>query len=201
MSLSPLLRVLLPTLLILSLVLQACGFRLRGAVDMPPELQTTVAEGVAAYSSLGEALSRSWRQSDARLEFDRELQGDAARLIITREELSRRTLSIDSAGRPNEYELRYQVAFNLQDAAGRSLLENQSINVTRAYQFNPDNALAMDDEEARLEKILAEDAALQMLRRITFQLRNRATTTPAEDALPVTPQVDGPDERDDETAR
>jgi len=188
-------------LLMLGLVLQACGFHLRGAVDMPPALQHTVAEGVAPYSPLGEALSRAWRQSNAQLEFERAAaDDDATRLIIAREAVSRRTLSVDSVGRPNEYELRYQVDFTLQDATGQQLLSGQNVSVNRAYQFNPDNALAMDDEEERLRKVLAEDAALQILRRVTFQLRNRPAVLPAADEAP-TPNPGQESDVDDETAR
>lgn len=189
---TPSFRYWLPALLILGLVLPACGFHLRGAVEMPPALQYTVAEGVAPYSDLGEALSRAWRQSEAQLEFGRGADVEAARLVINRDEVSRHTLSVDSAGRPNEYELRYQVDFTLRDAAGRTLLQNQGATANRAYQFNPDNALAMDDEEQRLKRVLAEDVAVQMLRRITFQLRNR----PADE-----PDAGQRDASDDETAR
>lgn len=185
-------RYRLPALLMLGLALPACGFHLRGAVEMPPALQYTVAEGLAPYSDLGEALSRAWRQSGAQLEFGRGADAEAARLVINRDEVSRRTLSVDSAGRPNEYELRYQVDFTLRDAAGRTLLKNQSAMANRAYQFNPDNALAMDDEEQRLKRVLAEDIAVQMLRRITFQVRNR----PADE-----PDAGQRDASDDETAR
>jgi LPS-assembly lipoprotein len=186
-------------LLTLGLALQACGFRLRGSVEMPPQLQQTVAEGVAAYSELGEALSRSWRQSGAQLYFDRQGEVEMARLVIKRDEVTRRTLSVDSAGRPNEYQLRYQVSFSLQDAAGAPLLADQNVSANRAYQFDPANILAMDDEEARLKKVLAEEAALQMLRRITFQLRNRPPEPPATD-----PAADGSTPANgepDETAR
>ncbi|MDZ7804134.1 LPS assembly lipoprotein LptE [Thiohalophilus sp.] len=187
-------------ILILTLALQACGFRLRGAVEMPPELQYTLAEGVAPYSALGESLSRAWRRSEAELDFERDGAGPAARLVIKRDEVTRRTLSVDSAGRPNEYELRYQVSFTLEDAGGQPLLQNQTVTVSRAYQFNPDNALAMDDEEQRLERLLAEEAALQMLRRITFQLRNRAAQ-PAPAAEEAAPAFEADNGVDDETAR
>ncbi|MFO8024213.1 LPS assembly lipoprotein LptE [Thiohalophilus sp.] len=192
-------RYWLPLLLILTLVLQACGFRLRGAVDMPPQLQYTVAEGVAPYSALGESLSRSWRLSDAKLEFG-DATGAAARLVINREDVTRRTLSVDSAGRPNEYELRYQVSFTLENADGQPLLQNQTISVRRSYQFDPNNALAMDDEEARLERLLAEEAALQMMRRITFQMRQRADQ-PAPDAEQSEPAFEADNQGDDEAAR
>ncbi|TDY01066.1 LPS-assembly lipoprotein LptE [Thiohalophilus thiocyanatoxydans] len=178
-------------LLVLSLALPACGFRLRGAVDLPPAMEHAAAEGVAQYSALGEALARSWQQSGGRLDFDADAESARTRLTITRDDLSRRTLSVDSAGRPNEYQLTYKVAFELFDADGEPLMESQSVSVNRAYQFNPDNSLAMADEEERLEQILAEEAAVQMLRRITFQLRQSAKT----------PSPSTPAERDDETAR
>ncbi|MDZ7662231.1 LPS assembly lipoprotein LptE [Thiohalophilus sp.] len=174
-------RYALLALLMLSLALPACGFRLRGAVDLPPAMEHVVAEGVGQYSPLGGALVRSWQQSGGRLDFDADAGPPRTRLVITRDDISRRTLSVDSAGRPNEYQLTYNVDFKLIDASGEPLLESQSVSVNRAYQFNADNSLAMADEEARLKRILAEEAAVQMLRRITFQLRH-----PPETTLPTT---------------
>lgn len=183
-------------LLVLILSLQACGFRLRGSVEMPPGLQQTVVDGVAAYSELGQALGRSWQQSGGQLYFDREGGAGMARLVISQDEVSRRTLSVDSAGRPNEYELRYQVNFSLQAADGSPLLDKQNVSAERAYQFDPANILATEDEEQRLKKVLAEELALQMLRRITFQLRNRPAELP--DEAPAESPVNG---NTNETAR
>lgn len=183
------------------LVLTGCGFHLRSSAEMPPVVQHTVAEGVAPYSELGEALSRSWQQSGASLSFERATSG-AARLRITRNQVTRRTLSVDSAGRPREYELSLQVAFSLLDPDGKTLLSNQSLVERRSFQFNPANILAMEDEEIRLRKILAEQAALQIQRRVSFQLRNR----PAESESSNNQDTDSinnpsPSTGPDETAR
>ena len=185
------------TVLLAALILTGCGFQLRGSTQMPPLVQQTVAEGVAAYSELGEALSRNWQQSGASLSFERATTG-AARLRITRNEVTRRILSVDSAGRPNEYELRLQVAFSLVGPEGKTLLGNQTVVEHRSFQFNPANILAMEDEEARLRKILAEQAALQIQRRVSFQLRSRpAANVPDNQDVDLNnnpPPSAGPDE-------
>lgn len=175
--------------LLVALLAASCGFHLRGAMELPPALQHTAVDGVAPYSELGEALDRAWRQSDATLLFERATGGEkTAHLQIIRDEVSRSTLAVDSAGRPTEYELHYQVTFALQDAAGKRLLRSQGVGASRTFQFNPANILAMEEEEARLKKILAEEVAQQILRRVSFQLRS---------------QVDSPatGESGDETAR
>ena len=174
---------LIAGLLAALLASSACGFRLRGAIELPPELQQTVAEGVAPYSDLGLAMSQAWNQSDASLQFAGQREGGAdMRLVITRNEVTRRVLSVDSAGRPNEYELQYQLGFDLQAADGSPLLAPQSITQYREYRFDPANVLAKSDEEARLKKDMVREAVAQMLRRISRQLKNRPAVEPASPA-------------------
>jgi LPS-assembly lipoprotein len=188
----------LPRLFLLFVILgmTACGFKLRGTTELPPALQQMTAEGVAPYSELGVALERAWRQSGATLKFERAERSEMIRLQITQNEFTRHTLSVDSAGRPNEFDLRYQVAFKVQDAAGKSLLNNQTVKANRSFRFNPTNILAMDEEEARLKKILAEEIALQIQRRVTFQLQQLSIEDPA-----VTMDSEMTSESHDETAR
>jgi len=174
------------------LLLQACGFRLRGAPEIPPAMQQAVVQGVAPYSELGLAMSREWTQAGGSLDFDGE-RTDAVRLVISRDEFSRRTLSVDSAGRPTEYELQYSLDFAMQDAGGNDLLNDQTIQQYRAYRFDPDNVLAKSDEEARIKKDMLRQAVSQMIQRITYQLNHpsplsttqpETTTSPTNEAAP-----------------
>jgi LPS-assembly lipoprotein len=180
------------SLVVVLLLLQACGFRLRGAPEIPPAMQQAVVQGVAPYSELGLALSREWTRAGGNLDFAGE-RTDAVRLVISRDEISRRALSVDSAGRPTEYELQYTLVFAMQDAGGNSLLNSQTIKQYRAYRFDPDNVLAKSDEEARIKKDMVRQAVSQMLQRITYQLNHSSpattmqpetTTSPADETAP-----------------
>lgn len=160
-------------MLLIGVLLSACGFHLRGAVELPVPMQQTVAQGVAPYSELGLALSQAWRQSGGSLTFDAEQQPDAVRLVIDRKTFTRRTLAVDSAGRPTEYELQYTLGFGLQSAEGFGLVKPQAITLYREYRFDPANALAKSDEEMRIKQEMIRLAVDQMVRRITTQLSNR----------------------------
>jgi len=168
------------------LLLQACGFRLRGAPEIPPAMQQAVVQGVAPYSELGVALSREWTQAGGNLDFARG-RTDAVRLVISRDEFTRRALSVDSAGRPIEYELQYTLDFAMQDAGGEALLNPQTIKQYRAYRFDPDNVLAKSDEEARIKKDMLRQAVSQLMQRITYQLNHPSplsTTQPETTTSP-----------------
>ena len=146
------------------LMLSACGFHLRGAADLPEAMEATLLEGVGLNSDLGRALQQSIRGGGGRIV----TRTDDASVVLAvqRNDMRRRVLSVDSRGKANEYELTYTLGFALRDPGGKPLLEPQTISVVRAYNFDPDNALAMSNEEARVKQGMVDSAVAQMLRRI-----------------------------------
>lgn len=163
---------LLLLLTLLSLLQQGCGFRLRGEVELPAGLQQLQVSGVDAYSELGLALSRAWRDTGAELTFSP--RENVPILKVSKQDFSRRVRAVDNAGRPTLYELKYELDFSLLDAAGNPQIQTQTVSLLRDYRFDPDNVLAKGDEEARIKRSMIQFAVSQMLRRIDFQFRRRA---------------------------
>ena len=155
--------------LVLALAIGAiagCGYRLRGAVALPPDLDTV---HVAGPAEIGAALTQVLDSGGVRIRSAR----DPATMVLrlSDERLSRRTLSFDTnTGKEREFELAYQVAFELVGADGEELVPRQTISLLRDYVFDPDVVLGTSREQDVLRDEMRRDAATRIVRRITASL-------------------------------
>lgn len=153
-------------IVVLAVLLAACGFQLRGAYDIHADLQPL---HVDAHGDFGETLQRVLRTGGVELTDDR---GDAAATLrVTDREQDRRVLAIREDGRVDEYELVYRITWHLAPGDGGAepadrLIASTRYSGERSYIFEPGSRLAADDEEEVLLDILREDLADRILRRI-----------------------------------
>ena len=98
------------TYLAMSLLVTGCGFQLRGNVDLPSDLKqiSIVSEN---YSDLVKNLIQSLSNSD--IQVVDTSNKDLYRVKIVSEVFNRRQLSINITGRVNEYELIYNVIYQI----------------------------------------------------------------------------------------
>jgi LPS-assembly lipoprotein len=157
----------------LLLALSGCGFHLRESVTLPGFLQATAVQGVTEYSDLDLSLKRAFRQAGYPLTTAEQA---SSILVITRNRISRRVLSINSEGVANEYELKYMLRFKLLDNEKQVRMPEQTVTLYRSYRYDPDNVLAKAAEEERLKRTMTEMAVDQLIRRIR-----------AKHSLPVSP--------------
>ena len=158
--------------LTISLVLQlsACGFRLRGAVEVPPELKVVYISGVGEFAPLTQELKKVLQRSGTRVLSS---QADAQSIIsIANENLRKRVLSVDTQGRAAEYELIYSFLFDVKKADGEVIVPQQKIDLSRDFRFDPNNVLAKDAEEVQIRKDMISFAVRQMMRRIDSHLKS-----------------------------
>lgn len=176
-------------LLVLVVQLSACGFRLRGAITLPESLSSVAIEGTSEHTDLGRVLYRSLKRGGVII-----TSADEAglRIQILRDEVLRRVLSVDAAGKANEYELKHLLRYTAIDKEGHEIVRAQDISTVRAYKFDPNSLLAKGDEEKQLRKTIILSSAQQLLRQLTAAMRQQdtrndtsvetapATTTPVE---------------------
>ena len=146
-----------------STLLAACGFQLRGAVEMPysslyidlPEsnaLRAKLARNITAGSKTMLASSANTSQ---------------AILSITGDNLAKNVLSVNSAGRVREYQLVRTFTFRVYDPAGSDLIPPGRIVVRRDITFNDSQVLSKQDEENLLIRDMEDDLVQQLLRRLS----------------------------------
>jgi len=161
-------RVLL--LMLVAASVGACGFHLRGAVQLPAQMDVVYLQGAPPLGELGRAIARSLKSAGSSLTDERATA--TAVLVIHRDEVKRRVLSVNSSGQVNEYELTYHLNFELRggEGKGKPLVPAQTITMVRDYTFDPNNVLAKGNEEAQLRQDMIGFAVRQMLRRIDSAL-------------------------------
>lgn len=142
--------------------LAACGFQLRGKVDLP--FETVFVEG-PPYAKLTTQLKRGIEgASTTRLIEAREgaqaiveLLGDAQERII---------LAVSGGGRVRELQLRYRVTFRVTDVKQREWLSKNDVIILRDMTYDDSQVLAKEAEANQLFREMQTDAVQQILRRI-----------------------------------
>jgi LPS-assembly lipoprotein len=142
------------------LVLGACGFQLRGQATLPFDTLY-----VASTSGLAVQLKRNIvAGTNTRLVDDPK---NAQAIFSVQYEAQEKTiLSLNSAGRVREYQLRYRYRFRVADAKGLEFVPSNEILLTRDVSFNDAEVLAKEYEEGLLYRDMQADMVQQVLRRL-----------------------------------
>lgn len=169
-SLSPRLMLLLVSCLI---VLEGCGFRLRGSTGGELALPPLYIQSSGSNQFVSE-LRQALGNTETRVVSER----SAAALIVGvgAEKLDRRVLTVDASGRVQEYELHYAVSFAVKDAAARSVLGSQTLSERRSFEFTGEDVLAKEMEETQLYQDMRRSAVQSAMRRLqTLATQQRET--------------------------
>jgi LPS-assembly lipoprotein len=159
--------VLLAAALLAATALSACGFQLRGQVAIP--FQTIYIE-TPGYSAFANDLERAiLSSSGTRVVSNRDEAEAVLRILNERQE--RVILSLSTAGRVREFELRYSVAYRLTDKNSTDLAPPGEISLRRDMTYDDTQVLAKESEQALLYRDMKADAVQQMLRRLSVVQR------------------------------
>ena len=150
-------------------ILPGCGFQLRGATEIPPELSpfhvqahrtSRTANALrSALATNGVAMTGSPNEA-------------ATVLRILREEEDDRVAAVNSQGKVIGTELRLKVAFDAVDRQNGSLMERQVIELAREY-VNPEvEVLGKTEEAGLIRQDMRRDMADRILHRLKAQLLN-----------------------------
>jgi len=146
-----------------SLVLDGCGFRLRGSLGSAIALPPVYLEGTPGSAIMVE-LKQTLHSIGTDLVSDRALAGYVLKII--NEQQNRRILSVSSAGKVQEYELNYAVMFEVADPQGKKLLDDQKISFTRGFSFAETDVLAKGSEQESLVDSMRQEAVQGIIRRL-----------------------------------
>ena len=152
-----------PALALAALPLGGCGFHLEGAGVLPEAVATTYLETEKPYTEFYDSLRDALRARGAQVVDSRQEAG--AVLRIFEDTSGQRILSVSARNTPREYEVFYTITFSLE-AAGSSLIEVESLVVTRSYTYDETEVLGKSAEEQVLLESLAQDLARQVIRRM-----------------------------------
>ena len=143
------------------LLLSACGFQLRGSATVPFDTLYLP----RANTGIGLDLKRQIQAGTNAKVIEEQKQADAV-LLFTEEIRQKEVLSLTSAGRVREFQLRYRVGFRVHDQRNRDYVPNTTIQLTRDVTFNDADILAKEQEEQLLYRDMQADMVQQIIRRL-----------------------------------
>jgi LPS-assembly lipoprotein len=155
------LRAALPLAAAAMPVLAGCGFKLRGATELPFQ---TFHSSLPQASILGGELRRALRINGATI-VDR--RDDAqARFDLLGESFEREITALSTSGRPREFQLRLRLRWQVKDAAERDLIPANEMVLRRQITVLDNQGVANQDEEDLLLRDMRTDAVQQIVRRL-----------------------------------
>lgn len=169
MSVNPLRRAMLGLIAIAPFSgLVACGYRLRGMVDLPfkviaitgnpspplrADLQTAILTGTDAKVAINQ------KDADLIIEITNDLNG-------------REILAYNANGQVSAYRLNIRVGFRAYDLAGSEVVPEAEIYMTRDMDFSDTTVLATDAQQQQFLSLMRRDLAIQVLRRVSAAARS-----------------------------
>ena len=129
------------------LILSSCGYSMRGSISIPSSIES-VSVTSNGYSELVNILNSSLVSSNIETSISK--SDDIYGIVILSESFDRRQLSINASGRVNEYELIYNVNFELRAPSKKSIKDR--IILYRDYSFDENNVMGNADREGDIKK-------------------------------------------------
>ncbi|MCK7542821.1 hypothetical protein MLC59_01380 [Marinobacter bryozoorum] len=146
---------------LLTLLVSACGFQLRGASPVPSALEPLWVgchSGVPA--DLCRALKSQFSMADVTLVENRE---QAAHLLLLGDfRQTQRTSAISARAEAAEYELRQSISIMLQTREGIPLLPDTDVSAAQSYRFDSASVLANRRERGEIERQLHDSLVRQI---------------------------------------
>ena len=145
----------------------ACGYRLRGMVDLPfkviaitgipsPPLRTDLQTAILTGTDAKVAINP--KDADLILEVTSDLNG-------------REILAYNSNGQVSAYRLNIRVGFRAYDNSGPDVVPEAEIYMTRDMDFSVSTVLATDVQMQQFLSLMRRDLAVQILRRVSASAR------------------------------
>jgi LPS-assembly lipoprotein len=147
--------------LLFALLLSACGFQLRGTIDLPFDSIYVP----AAHQGVALDIKRNI-QSGTNTKVVDDAAGAQAILQFTQEAREKHILALSGTGRVREFQLRYRVGFRVHDGKGGEFVPQNFIELTRDVTFNDAVVLAKQEEDLLLYRDMQADMVQQIMRRL-----------------------------------
>lgn len=152
---------LLLALLAVSVMLAACGFRLKGVSPLPFD---TLYTNIAQNSAFGAALRRAIVASSPNTRIVEDPAQAEVRLLQLSNDERLRELSIDAEGRVEEYELNLEFTFQLVDAAGHQIIAPTTLRAVRELPYDDTLVQAKQSEITSIFQQMQQSMVARIVR-------------------------------------
>jgi LPS-assembly lipoprotein len=148
--------------LLCTLLIAGCGFKLRGAADLPFDT-------LYVQAPVGSQFAQQFRRvvaAGSATTIVNDPKAATATLVLISEVREKSILSLSGAGRVSEFQLRYRMSYRLLDKNAAETIPATEIVLTRDFSFNDQDTLSKEAEEALLFRDMQSDAVQQLVRRL-----------------------------------
>jgi LPS-assembly lipoprotein len=165
------LQTLLAWALLLGLLsaISGCGFHPRGSSALPLEMAVTFIKSGQPYGSLVGDFSAALRAQGGQV--TRQRSEATAILHIVSNEIEKRVLSVDTAGKVLEYETQQTIRFSVVTHENLPLVEEQEVSMAKDYIFSSSDVLSTEREDKTLRKTLQRNLVNLAMLHITAAAR------------------------------
>ena len=143
-------------------MLQGCGFKLRGKVDLSPALSDVYIE--SRDLDVMADLRKSLQFSGANVVSS---QSVASSIILVDTRYEREVRTLDARGLATSYVLRYDVRFKVVSSSGEDIYESPILRQRRNFNFDASQLLEKEDEEEFLKRDMRKELVQQIMRQIS----------------------------------
>lgn len=151
--------------LILALLLSACGFHLRGLIDVPEWLNNV---SIISKDGNKELVSILKSQLEGyKVEVNPEPALAKYWLIINKTTFQQQIVSVGASTNPRQYQLILTIEFMLQTSKGQIIKAPRLIAVSRQLTVNNDRILGSNEEETVLISEMRKEAVIQIINRLS----------------------------------
>jgi LPS-assembly lipoprotein len=162
MKIMKLMRATLLPVLLLTLLLGACSFHLRGKNILPVEKLYVRTNN--EFSPFIIELKHALEVNGVQLANSPEVA--QLTLHIVSEIMDKQILSLSGGGRVREYRLQFLVSLRAYDLKQQDWLAPSEISLRRDFSYDDTQILSKEQEENLLQKNLRSDAVQQVVRRL-----------------------------------
>jgi LPS-assembly lipoprotein len=140
--------------LLFSLQLAACGFHLRGAANVPPEMTRTYIATNSRHTVFYRKIRGAFIAAGVNVV---DTSGEATAVFnIVEDSTGQRVVSVSARNVPREYEVWYTVNYELSSGE-KTLIPESSQSLTRDYTYDETEVLGKAREEEVLRDALVDD--------------------------------------------
>ncbi len=150
----------------MAFLLSACGYHLRGALELPAGLKNVYLEG--GSGQLQEQFNSAMKTSSVGIASSPETAGMIVRIF--NEDNQRRVLSLSSTGTANDFELEYRFDYELVDSKNKVLMPRQSVEIKREYYNDQVAVIAKGNEEIVIRNEMYQQAVRSIVNRARVAL-------------------------------
>lgn len=152
-------------ILIAVLALSACGFQLRGALNLHPAFTQLYIETQSGnFASISSALKKALKTHQIPVTEQREQAKLILRLMD--EKITNNIAAISTDTRIHQYILRYRVSFEISNQQGKVIVPAQSINLSKTITLDSNQILVVDYEDTSLRREMINEATTHILARL-----------------------------------